>query len=56
MSRYIVYRWPRGRPSEVAQSDGDLRWVAADREMVSTLFRDDPIAAMHSCSCFATDT
>ena len=42
MSRYIVYRWPRGRPSEVAQSDGDLRWVAADREMVSTLFRDDP--------------
>src|SRR3954452_21755656 len=42
MTRYIVYRWPRGRVSDVTPTDAALRWVAADAEMVSALFRHDP--------------
>ena len=42
MTRYIVYRWPRDRTSEVTPTDGAFRWVAAEAEVISRLFRDDP--------------
>ena len=42
MTRYIVYRWPRDRTSEVTPTDGAFRWVAAEAEVISRLFGDDP--------------